>query len=316
MHNASLCEVVESVSSHMMDNPQPTQLCIIGDIAMDVHVGIPGVFPSDVNVNGNTLGVVELIPGGAAANTALWAHTSGISARLIAAIGEDLLGRALSDHLQIFGVHGSLELVSGVPSGSVVVITDSSGARTMFPSAGSNAFLSSSWASAALYGHHLHVNGYGLARSSTSQTYLDVIREARRRGMSVSYDVASFEIVRDHWATVETAARLSDVMFLNDDEWQASPPAALEELIRGRLVVHMMGELGCEARQGAERWRVGASQVEVMDTVGAGDAFTGGFLAAFLLRGDVAEALEQASLTAGVCVGRVGACPPLPTLEG
>lgn len=300
-----------------MTNPPPTvQLCIIGDLAMDIHVGMAGTFPADVNVNGNTPSLVELIPGGAAANTALWASGSGTSVRLISAIGSDLIGEALREHLARFGVEGFLEFTPDAPSGSVVVISDATGARTMFPSAGSNEHLSRPWAVSGLSGQHLHVSGYGLARGTTRQTYLQVIKEARDRGMRVSYDVASFEIVRDNWAAVEAAASLSDVVFFNDDEWRACPPASLRDLMQDRLVIHMMGALGCAAWRGRQRWRVGAPQVHVVDTVGAGDSFTAGFLASFIDNQDVAKALEQASATAGACVGRVGACPAPPSLEG
>lgn len=300
----------------MANQSASARLSILGDIAMDVHVSMAGVFPTDVNVNGNTPSLVELIPGGAAANTALWARASGSSVRLISAIGEDLIGEALREHLAVFGVNGFLELIPDVPSGSVVVVSDATGARTMFPSAGSNECLSQPWVLAGLCGQHVHVNGYGLARTATRQTYLNVIRAARTRGMSVSYDVASFEIVRDNWASVESAARLSDVVFLNDDEWRASPPATLRNLSEDRLVVHMMGALGCEAWKGDQHWSLPAPKVEVADTVGAGDSFTAGFLSRFIQGGNVTECLKQASSMAGACVGRVGACPALPTLEG
>lgn len=292
------------------------QLCIVGDIAMDIHVDMAGTFPADVNVNGNTPSLVELIPGGAAANTALWAKASGSSVRLISAIGKDLLGDALREHLAIFGVDGFLEPTPRVPTGSVVVIADGLGARTMFPCAGSNEYLSKPWAISGLCGQHVHVSGYGLARTATRQTYLEVIQAARARGMSVSYDAASFEIVRDNWSAVEAAARLADVVFLNDDEWRACPPESLQNLIPDRLVVHMMGEFGCEAWLGTQSWRVAAPRVEVVDTVGAGDSFTAGFLASYVRWGNVAQALEQASATAATCVGRVGAGPSRPPLEG
>lgn len=300
----------------MTSPSESIRLCIIGDIAMDVHVGMAGAFPTDVNVNGNTPSLVELIPGGAAANTALWARASGSSVRLISTIGEDLIGEALQEHLAAFGVDGFLELIPDVPSGSVVVVSDATGARTMFPSPGTNEYLSQPWVLAGLCGQHVHVNGYGLARTATRQTYLNVIREARTRGMSVSYDVASFEIVREHWASVESAARLSDVVFLNDDEWRASPPATLRNLSEDRLVVHMMGALGCEAWQGDQRWSIPAPNIEIADTVGAGDAFTAGFLSRFIQGENVADCLKQARAVAGACVARVGACPALPTLKG
>lgn len=300
----------------MAKQSESIRLCIIGDIAMDIHVGMAGSFPTDVNINGNTPSLVELIPGGAAANTALWARKLGTSVRLISTIGADLIGEALREHLESFGVDGFLEISPDAPSGSVVVIADATGARTMFPSAGSNERLSRPWAVNGLCGQHLHVSGYGLARDNTKQTYLEVIREARARGMRVSYDVASFEIVRDNWPTIEAAASLSDVVFFNDDEWRASPPQCLRDLAQERVVIHMMGEVGCEAWQGSQSWRVPAPRVEVVDTVGAGDSFTAGFLTSFIRSGNVADALEQASAAAGVCVGRVGACPAAPDLEG
>jgi sugar/nucleoside kinase (ribokinase family) len=84
---------------------------------------------------------------------------------------------------------------------------------------------------------------------------------------------------------------------------------------RAALVVATLGSEGSLALLGTEEIQTPAFRVPVVDTTGAGDAFRGGFIAAWLRGGgerSVAELLETASAVAALNCGAVGAQAGLP----
>lgn len=76
---------------------------------------------------------------------------------------------------------------------------------------------------------------------------------------------------------------------------------------RHRLFVVTLGAHGSVAVGGPERIACPAVPLErVVDTTGAGDAFTAGFLCSYVRDGDAARALAQGSIVAGGTLGRLG----------
>ena len=78
------------------------------------------------------------------------------------------------------------------------------------------------------------------------------------------------------------------------------------------LVVLKLGAEGCLAASGAQRWRVEAPKVTVVDTTGAGDAFVAAFLALRIRGADNPEALAKAVAAGSAAVGWLGGRPPAP----
>src|SRR5262249_3766254 len=75
----------------------------------------------------------------------------------------------------------------------------------------------------------------------------------------------------------------------------------------GRLFVVTLGPAGSLALGGAQRLACPAAPVErVVDTTGAGDAYTAGFLCHYVQTGDVAASMERASAVAAATLGHVG----------
>jgi len=114
----------------------------------------------------------------------------------------------------------------------------------------------------------------------------------------------------------------------DDAEWlyPDSPPESVVEslLERGaQLVLLTLGERGALARNGAGSVHVASPRVEVIDTVGAGDAFNAGLLR-WLWQADrldaravgrlsdeeLEDALELATAVAALQCSRAGAVPP------
>jgi len=144
----------------------------------------------------------------------------------------------------------------------------------------------------------------------------EAVRRARNAGLTISFDVNH----RSRLWSAETAtpvylelAAQSDVLFAGLDEAAllvgapTSDPwdtvKALGDLGPSTIVLKL-GERGALARFGTGRARASAVRVEVVDTVGAGDAFVAGYLAELIRERSVTECLETA-VAAGAAVCRV-----------
>jgi ribokinase len=116
---------------------------------------------------------------------------------------------------------------------------------------------------------------------------------------------------------------LADLLVVNEIEAaalagrpaSADPPAVLEELAArfpGAEIVLTAGREGAYYAHGTLRARGDIVDLPVVDTTGAGDTFTGFFLAARQRGRDVAESLRLACKAASIAVSRRGAMASMP----
>lgn len=188
----------------------------------------------------------------------------------------------------------------------------------------------------ARYGH-VHTGSIAATLAPGGAQVVDAVRRASE-GATVSYDpnmrpslMGSPESVRDR---VEQLVGLADLVKASDEDiaW-LYPGSFVPDVLRkwGRLgaamtVVTRGGE-GAMFTVGDEAASTEAREVEVADTVGAGDSFMAGLISGLLDAGllggveqrtalrsatiaDVRPAVERAIATGGVTVGRAGAYSP------
>ena len=96
---------------------------------------------------------------------------------------------------------------------------------------------------------------------------------------------------------------------------ESDPAAAANWFLQrsARLVVLKDGARGSWATDGTRTWEQPAVPVRAIDPVGAGDAFTAGFLAGLERTGDVADALRAGATVAAAVVAVAGDIEGLPT---
>lgn len=96
---------------------------------------------------------------------------------------------------------------------------------------------------------------------------------------------------------------------------EAAELAMAAELLEGgiREVVVKRGAAGAGVHTAAGRWEAAAVPVTSIDTVGAGDAFTAGYLSALLDGGDVAARLKRGTLAGAFAVSTAGDWEGLPS---
>lgn len=131
-----------------------------------------------------------------------------------------------------------------------------------------------------------------------------VVALAKAAGMSVSVDCAWDAEILARGDLVDLL-RGVDVFLPNQAEAEAlQRHAALPD--HADLVVVKMGAEGAEAIRGSSRTFRPAPKVNVVDTIGAGDAFNAGFLDRWLDGGALADCLDAGAYVASVALARTG----------
>lgn len=267
-------------------------LLVVGDIVTDTVACHDG----PLTPNTDTAAAISVRPGGSAANTAAWAAALGTDVTLLARVGADS-ARWHERELRRHGVRPVLRVDAERPTAQVIALVDESGERTMVTDRGAGGALSpDDWDDALLDGVSLlHLSGYTFFTAS-GQRLAEVALEAARslshrgHGISVSVDPASTGFLRTFGVERFLAAtQTCDFLLPNEVEalyltGEADPERAASRLGGTyRMAVVKRGADGVLVGQPGRRVQrfpaQAVSPTRVTDTVGAGDAFAGAFLA-------------------------------------
>ncbi|MEU5364469.1 sugar kinase [Streptomyces sp. NPDC005925] len=294
-------------------------LLVVGDVITDVVARHRGPLVAGTD----TAAVIRRVPGGAGANVACWAaHWGCPEVRMVGRVGAEAAAwheRELVAH----GVTPALVVDPEAPTGTVLCLVDTGAAaeRTFLTDSGASLRLGpGDWSDEFLDGvARLHLSGYLLFSETTRALVSVAVASARARGVPVSLDPASVgfleELGVDRFLTLVADV---DVLLPSRDEAclltgrSGAADAAAELSRRVPLVILKQGAAGAlVAHSGAVRAHVTAVPAQPRDTTGAGDAFTGAFLAALLVGADPEGAALEGCRAGARAVERVGGRPPV-----
>jgi sugar/nucleoside kinase (ribokinase family) len=269
------------------DPHAPGVLVTVGDLVEDVIVWSTATAARYATDNSS---VIHRRRGGSAANVAAFASAS-VPARFIGCLGDDPVADALTAELAGHGV--DVRVQRRGRTGTIVVLVDGSGERTMYPDRAAAAALAdvpAAWLDGAAF---LHVPSYCFATEPAGATVLRLIQHAGRAGIPVSVDASSTGMITEYglgrYLDLVESVRPS-VFFANADE------ARLLDVTRPQFAKTMT-----VVKNGAEATTVTPSGgipgavpvpevIPVRDSTGAGDAFAAGFLAALMHGANPVEA--------------------------
>lgn len=263
--------------------------------------------------------------GGAPVNFAYWCGRLGAEGYPVSAVGGDDLGREAFDRLAGTGLDLGYVQRNALPTGRVNVTLSGNGipeydivegvawdaleadARTLELAAQADAVC---WGSLA-------------QRSEASRRAIAAILGATRPECLKVFDIN----IRQHWYSreiVTDSLRQADVLKLNEDELPLvasllgigkSGAETIAELIRTfslRYVIYTAGADYSEIHSAEGLLsRIPTPQVEVADTVGAGDSFTAAFITS-LLQGDPVAACHRKAVETAAEVCTVHGAIPRP----
>jgi sugar/nucleoside kinase (ribokinase family) len=225
-------------------------------------------------------------------SSAILAHnlaTLGLSVGFITRLGDDPLGAIALERLSEQGVDISrVKRTSGGASTGVTILLHHGATRhiltypgTMFEMAATDldmAYLAS--------GRHFHLSSLFLHKAL--QPHLpEICRQLKHEGLTISLDTN--DDPEDRWGGVlDELLGLVDIFLPNEEEacritGKSDADSAIEVLARRvPLVAVKCGKRGALVRAGQQQSHVPAERADPIDTIGAGDSFNAGFIAAFL----------------------------------
>lgn len=274
-------------------------------------------------------GAMSMTLGGAETNVAIGLARLGHPVRWVGRLGDDEVGAFALRMLRAEQVDtGRVTLDATRPTGIMLVerrIADI--ARVTYYRAGSaGSVLSIADLDGAFDAgtRILHLTGITPALSpSAAEAALWAARTARALGLTVSFDVNYRAALwgRDAASAVLTElAGLANIVFASDDELPLvtageTEGAAAQALLDAGVdeVVVKRGADGATAWHATESISAPARRVTVVDTIGAGDAFTAGYLSALLDGLPIADRLDRAVVLGAFAVSAPGDWEALPT---
>jgi sugar/nucleoside kinase (ribokinase family) len=283
---------------------------VVGDLATDVVAVLSG----EPAPGSDRPATIRSRGGGAGANVAAHLAVLGLPVVLAGCVGDDAAGTALVAELRAAGVRTAVRTVPGAASGTIVSLVEPDGQRSMLADRGANLDLRADDVPPPGPGGHLHLSGYTLLHERPRAAGLAALAAARAAGCTVSVDPASTGPLTasgvERWRA-DTAG--VDLLVPNADEARllsgcADVTEAARTLAgRHRAVAVTLGADGALWAAGSTLVHRPAHPADVVDTTGAGDAFTAGLLSVWLTGGEPAAALDAGLARAAVVVGRPGA---------
>ena len=258
--------------------------------------------------------------GGAPANFAYHAKRLGEDGWAVSAIGNDALGREIMEIVMEKGLRNLISVTSR-PTGTVQVSLDAKGVPSytiMEDVAWDNIPFTPQMAALASRADAVCF-GSLVQRGNSRDSVLRFLRAMRPEALRV-FDIN----LRQHYYSkevIDESLQLSDILKINDEEIRivaelfglgGDDTAACRTLIERyglKLVILTRGADGSEVITADEAIPQAVGQVEVVDTVGAGDSFTAAFVVAYLRGDSLADAQRLANETAAYVCSCKGAMP-------
>ncbi len=252
-------------------------------------------------------------PGGKGANQAAAAVAAGGAVKMVGRVGRDPYAQPVLDALREAGVDASLVEQSDGVTGTAAVMVEASGENQIVVASGANMQVTTEQIPDAL-----------LTKGTTLVLQMEVpvkeieaaIWRARQSGCRIILNLAPALPID------EAAIRACDVLVLNQGEANSlagvergpeEQAAAFTERYALDCIITLGGQ-GAVLATSDMLFRIGALDIEPVDTVGAGDAFVGVLATSLDGGAAISYALRQASVAAGLACLQEGAQSGLPTM--
>ncbi len=285
----------------------------MGAAAVDTIVQVPHLPKPDEIVYPNS---IQQYPGGSTANIAVGLSRLGETVSFLGKAGDDANGKVILDSFKADGVDTAyLKIEPGNASGGAFIAVDSDGERVIYSLGGNTLY--ESWSEidpAAFEG----VNGLYIGETF-DEVGVEAAKLAHKHGATVFFGpggiMCGYGLEYLGVVLAET-----DYLLVNLPEAKTlsgcdTKEEAIERLLnagaKNLILTEGKNGAGCYSKNGY--CHAPAFPVKAVDTTGAGDTFTAGFLHAMSLGWETKQALRYAAACAATAVQAVGARSSMPT---
>lgn len=289
------------------------RIAILGSYNLDLAAAVPRL-PAP----GETLRATGLLRGhgGKGSNQAVAAARAGARVRFAGCIGDDEAGRAARLLWQAEGIEDGAVLRPGTPTGVAMILVDRTGENQIVVAAGANDAVREADGTAA----------GALAAGDVALAQLEIPLAATLAFLTAARAAGAITVLNAAPAQAALPAALlaaTDVLVVNEGEAAMlcglpadSPAAVTGALLAQRGAGTVLVTAGARgaflfAGDGTACHQPSAA-VQVVDSTGAGDAFTGAFVAAMARGATAADALADGVAAGALACTRAGAVAGLP----
>ena len=297
------------------------RVVVLGSSGYDLTIHLPRLpKPGETLLGGH----LHTGPGGKGANQAIAARRAGAEVVFLTAFGDDDFGRRAAENGRAAGLDLThAKLVPATANQVALIFVGEDGSNLIGVAPGASAALSAEDVD-ALPESVFAPGGILLASLEIPvPTVMAALRRARSAGMTTVVNPAP----ANRSASQPEFLVLVDVLTPNQEEAALLADCsrggidgardAAHRLRRGgvRDVIVTLGERGCLVVTEHEECRIAAPSVQAIDTVGAGDAFSGSLAVALSEGRPLIEAADWACAAGAFAVTKPGAQGALPTRD-
>ena len=297
------------------ENVSKPKIVVLGGINMDVVANVRRMPEPGETVHGYSF---FMAGGGKGANQAVAAARLGAEVRMVGRVGDDDFGRTLLGALRSEGI--DVDGVAPDPTngtGVAVIMVDASGQNCIAEIYGANRASDETQLEAAKSAME-DADALMLQLETPPDVSLQAARHAQSIGLRVIWDPAPAAempvegfVVADFLTPNETEVEALTGIRVDDED---SAREAAESLIAkgvGAAVI-TLGERGVYAATEMESYLVPPFEVDVVDSVAAGDAFAAGLAVAVSEGSGLEDALKFGAASGGLAVTKPGARDAMP----
>ncbi len=297
---------------------KPFDILVAGEINPDLILSgdvVPEFGQVEKLVERATLAI-----GSSSAIFACGAARLGLRVAFIGVCGDDIFGHFMLDEMQERNVDVSNVIVRSDGQTGLSLILNQDADRAILTYPGLIAALRASDISDALLQktRHLHVASYFL-QTNLQPDLPDLFRRARSLGPTTSLDT-NYD-PSEKWIGFDELLSTTDIFFPNKTEalsvtLSSDVESAAKQLAgQSKFAVIKLGAEGAILQTNDRMISIQSIPVNIVDTVGAGDAFDAGFLYGYLNHWDLEKSLRFAVTCGALSTQASGGTAAQPTLE-
>ncbi len=256
---------------------------VIGDICLDITVQA-SIDDIDIPIGGaDDCDLIKASFGGAG-NVAVGLSLLGAKVALVGKAGRDISARICKSELRKNGIMMKISHENNLHTGIVLAFVDEKKERSFLVFRGANKALSENDIHKAdkviQNSKYLCISGFSFVSDSQRSAILSATRIAKKNNVKVVFDPGSYNIIKDYRNYFQEILNNCDIVSPNFKEALAITNSAnLKDAIRTLSKAHFLtalkrGANGSVLINGNKIVKTPAYRVDVVDTTGAGDAFT------------------------------------------
>lgn len=295
-----------------MTNQKIPRVLVVGDVGIDIQITVPYLPAAATKLTALSR---QLSSGGMAANVANTLARLGAPCFVLGAVGDDADGNLLIQELHKNSI--LTNYIEHCPNGltsKCLILIDPQGQRIIIRLPSTTFSVTSSWLMQCVFQDIEHVH----STFGNPDITLQVLERTRHCQPTYSIDVerADLETQPINHYKFKKALETVNFLFLNREtrDYLESHGTLISPSDKLSIITTLDKD-GTKWESSNDIGFCPSFDVTVKDTTGAGDAFVGGFLFAYLANYNLQDSIIIGNAVAAISITQVGAQAALPTFQ-